>query len=279
MNAKNRSQETERRTIAGLLCIAAVVILVAPPGVALETEICDIEILIDGKPITEYASRGTTYIEALRGREYGVRLSNRTDRRIAVALAVDGLNSIDAKTTDARSASKWVLGPHETTTIEGWQMSAGTARKFFFTTEEHSYGEWLGLTENLGVIEAVVFKEKLPRRTVREWLSGRAAPAPQSAGATRPSTESRSKSAEKSDTDDLAATGIGREIDHRVRRVHLELEHQPATRLRVRYEYRPQLVHLGVLPSPEEVEALDRRERARGFEDFAFAPDPFAGGR
>ena len=279
MHPKRRILSFERRAASLLLCAATAVILIAPPARGMETGICDIQILVDGRPLTEYAARGTTYIEALRGREYGVRLSNRTDRRIAVALAVDGLNSIDAKTTGARSASKWVLGPHETITVEGWQMSAGTARRFFFTTEEQSYGDWLGRTENLGVIEAVVFKEKVPRRILREWVGRRAAPAPQSAGKAGPSAESVPNSREESGADDLAATGIGREIDHRVRRVHLELEAQPAARLRVRYEYRPQLVHLGVLPSPDEVKALDRRERARGFEDFAFAPDPFAGGR
>jgi hypothetical protein len=129
------------------------------------------------------------------------------------------------------------------------------------------------------VIEAVVFKEKLPRKTFSEWLSGRAAPAPRAAEGARPSAEKQSDAAEKSDADDLAATGIGREVDHRVRRVHLELEDTPATRLRLRYEYREQLVRLGVLPSPEETRALERRERARGFEDFQFAPDPFSGGR
>ena len=208
-----------------------------------------------------------------------MRLSNQTSRRVAVALAVDGLNSIDAKTTDAKSASKWVLGPRESVTIEGWQMSAATARRFFFTTEEHSYGEWLGRTENLGVIEAVVFEERLPRKTINEWLSGRAAPAPRAAEGARRSPDERSDVAEKSDADDLAATGIGREVDHRVRRVHLELEETPATQLRLRYEYREQLVRLGVLPSPEETRALERRERARGFEDFQFSPDPFAGNR
>jgi hypothetical protein len=34
-----------------------------------------------------------------------------------------------------------------------------------------------------------------------------------------------------------------------------------------------------VLPSPEEERALARRERASGFGDFEFAPDPFARGR
>lgn len=158
-------------------------------------------------------------------------------------------------------------------------MSTGTARKFFFTTEEHSYGEWLGRTENLGVIEAVVFKEKLPRRTIGKWLDSRAAPAPESVGEARPAEEPEPSSAEKSDADDFAATGIGREIGHRVHRVRLDLESSPATRVRIRYEFRPQLVRLGVLPDVEQADTLDRRERARGFEDFSFAPDPFAGGR
>jgi hypothetical protein len=41
----------------------------------------------------------------------------------------------------------------------------------------------------------------------------------------------------------------------------------------IRYEYRPQLVRLGVLlPGTDEMVQLDRRERARGFD--AFCPEP-----
>jgi hypothetical protein len=64
-----------------------------------------------------------------------------------------------------------------------------------------------------------------------------------------------------------------------VQRVHLDLENRPACKLRLRYEYRKQLVHLGVLPFAEEETELARRERANGFSDFAFAPDPFTDGR
>jgi hypothetical protein len=109
--------------------------------------------------------------------------------------------------------------------------------------------------------------------------SRRAAPAPGAAEGSSPSVRADGDAAAKSEVDDLAATGIGRQVDHRVRRVHLELENRPAANLRIRYEYREQLVRLGVLPSPEETRALERRERARGFEDFQFAPDPFAGSR
>jgi hypothetical protein len=171
-----------------------------------------------------------------------------------------------------------VLGPHETIVVEGWQVSADAARRFFFTSEGHSYGAWLGESTNLGVIEAVAFREKPPKKTGFDSFLGSRAEAPKSSGPVRRSAESASEES-AGPGDDLAATGIGRTIDHRVRRVHLELEARPASQLRIRYEYRPQLVQLGVLPSASDERALARRERARGFAGFEFAPDPFEGGR
>ena len=267
------------KSAAALVC-AGVAVLAAlaacQPVEALETGVCRIEVLVDGKPLTEYPARGTTYIEAFKGREYALRLTNLIDRRIAVALAVDGLNSIDAKTTAADKASKWVLGPHESTVISGWQVSSNDARRFFFTTEEQSYGAWLDRTTNLGVIEAVVYRERRPRWTMDRLMGSRSRDRSAAASPAPPATKAEERSLEGSAADeDLAATGIGRRVDHHVRRVRLDLEDQPAARLRLRYEYRKQLVHLGVLPSLEEREALARRERATGFSDFSFAPDPF----
>lgn len=280
MIRQDRKHPHKLPTGALLAIFAAVALITAGgPVEALEADVCRIEVLVDGKPVTEYPARGTTYIEALRGREYALRLTNLIDRRIAVALAVDGLNSIDAKSTPASKASKWVLGPFATTTISGWQISSTDARRFFFTTEEESYGTWLGRDTNLGVIEAVVFRERKPKITLGQWLGSRSKAAPSPSGRALPSTEAEKRSGETADADDLAATGIGRRVDHKVHRVHLELEDRPASQLRLRYEYRRQLVHLGVLPSLEEETALARRERASGFSDFSFAPDPFSHGR
>ena len=82
--------------------------------------------------------------------------------RVAVALSVDGLNSIDAKHTTAWNASKWVVGPYQTIRIGGWQMSSERARRFYFTTERDSYAAKLGQTANLGLISAVFFREQTP---------------------------------------------------------------------------------------------------------------------
>ncbi len=128
-----------------------------------------LDVLVDGRERPEYAARGTVYVEALRGRDYALRLSNPTGTRIAVALSVDGLNTIDSRRTTARDARKWVLAPYETVVIPGWQVSNAASRKFVFTGERGSYGAALGKTQDLGVIEAVFFRERLPYRVERRW--------------------------------------------------------------------------------------------------------------
>ncbi len=122
----------------------------------------DVDIIVDGAPQTRYAHHGRWYVEAQKGREYAIRLRNPYPVRVAVALSVDGLNTIDARETTAAEARKWVLGPYETVTISGWQTSRFEARRFEFTTEARSYGQALGKTANLGMISAVFFKERVP---------------------------------------------------------------------------------------------------------------------
>jgi len=265
-----------------LFLVAMIITLsfTAVPADAHNQELLALDVLVNGTPLQEIHARNTTYIEAVRHAEYALRLRNRTGHRMAVALSVDGLNTIDAKTGSSSNASKWVLDPWETVTIEGWQIGADNARMFFFTSEEKSYGEWLGKTANLGVIEAVAYREFIPppppqpryereKKESARMRSGESA-APQASGKAAPMPPQ--------DLDDgMAATGIGRKIDHRVTRVQLQLESHPAAQLRLRYEYRTQLVSLGVLPSPEEEQAIARRENARGFSDFDFAPDPWEG--
>jgi hypothetical protein len=90
----------------------------------------DLEVLVNGRPIEEYYARGRTYIEAIEGAEYELRVRNPSGDRVAVALSVDGLNTIDARHTSAWNASKWVIEPYQTITISGWQMSTERARRF-----------------------------------------------------------------------------------------------------------------------------------------------------
>jgi len=264
--------------IAAIATVGAI----APPAAACRIPPPDaryaMEVLVDGRPLTLYDTAGTSYVEALKGREYAIRLTNRTGEPVAVALAVDGLNSIDARHTSAQEARKWILDPWQTVTLSGWQTSEGTARRFVFTSESKSYGSWLGRTNDLGVITAAFFREARRNDVAPPAVS---APAPLSkrmkendaaAGGAMERALGDTKAAAK---DELAATGIGREVEHRVRRVQFDTENAPAAIVSVRYEYRDALVRLGVIPGVDE--ELARRERARGFDDSGYAPDPFRG--
>ena len=73
--------------------------------------------------------------------------------------------------------------------------------------------------------------------------------------------------------DEFAATGMGRRTGHAVTQVWLNLEDTPAQTVNIRYEFRPQLVRLGILPPVPTADPLQRRERARGFEP-GFSPEP-----
>jgi len=231
------------------------------------------EILVDGRPLAVYPHDGTSYIEAIQSREYAIRLTNRTGERVAVALAVDGLNSIDAKHGTAYEARKWILDPWQTVTLPGWQTSSGTARRFVFTTESRSYGSWLGRTSDLGVITAAFFRER--RRPEPAPLADNQRD--EGGMSQRDSAQEKCAANAPAAKDKLAATGIGSQVDHPVTRVEFDEEYAPASVVALRYEYHDALVRLGVLPTDGEAAALARRERSRGFVPDLFAPDPYAG--
>lgn len=267
---------------AGLAAIGAITSPVSACRIPPPDPGYSMEVLVDGNPLPRYASGGTSYIEARKGREYAIRLTNRTGERVAVALAVDGLNSIDARHTSVQDARKWILAPWETVTLSGWQTSEGTARRFVFTTESKSYGAWLSRTNDLGVITAAFFRENRRHEMPLPEISA-AAPSMKRMQRNDGAVEGGIEGAREKETgdskaaakDELAATGIGREIEHRVVRVEFDEEPAPTSVVSVRYEYRDALVRLGVLPACDE--ALARRERAHSFDDSAFAPDPFRG--
>ena len=224
----------------------------------------DLEVLVNGRPLDEYYARGRTYIEAIQGAEYDLRVHNPSGDRVAVALSVDGLNTIDARHTSAWNASKWVIEPYQTITISGWQMSTERARRFYFTNERDSYGAKLGQTANLGVISAVFFREReRPISVTPPYPITKDRREEQSAGVhNAPADKSMRR-----DDDDYAATGIGRNVRNDVRWVNMDLDSNAVGEVTIRYEYYSALLKLGVIP--RERYPLQRREDSRGF-----SPEP-----
>lgn len=302
------STVTKRLGLTGLALMAGVMSLVSGnEAQAASSGPYSMDVIVNGRDAREYYGRGTTYVEARQGQEYEIRLSNHTGERVAVALAVDGLNTIDAKHTSAQAARKWILAPYQTITVHGWQTSSSTARSFYFTSESGSYGAWMGDTRNLGNISAAFFREIRPQEPVymtpqpyyrgydedsnelsrgdaRNKSEAAAKSAPSAGtGAMRNSAPSASaessarQMAPQAPRDELAATGIGRETRNDVYTTTFRAESAPSGVVTVRYEYRNKLIELGVLPRPYRPDPMVRRENSSGFSDYGYAPDPYRG--
>ncbi len=249
----------------------------------------DLSVVVDGANAAQYPFQNRTYIEAIRGRSFTLRIANPTSQRVAVAVSVDGRNVIDAKRSTALQATKWVLWPGQTLDVPGWQVSGQTARRFFFTETGRSYARWLGDTANVGTIEAVFFRERVrpqavapPRRPMAEDIqegasksqaearTRDAAPVPPSAASGSAGARREMAQPRPNESDRLAATGIGERTDNPVEWVEFDEDPIPAARVALRYEFRAELVRLGVLSRADDLFA---RDRGRGFEP-EYAPEP-----
>ena len=250
----------------------------------------DVEVVANGSPLEAMYGRGRRYVEAREGSEYELVVRNPLTVRVAVALSVDGLNTIDARRTSSWESSKWVIEPYGTVRIKGWQTSSTNARRFYFTTERDSYAAKLGRASDLGVITAVFYRESAPRRILpppRPYYDEDGSAEPRSRSEAPTERESRGRDGAKSGDsagatsngprrdDGYAATGMGSSTRYDVEWIQMRLERSPAAEITIRYEYRDALIRLGLLPRYDRDEdALRRRERARGFEDRRYSPEP-----
>jgi hypothetical protein len=259
------------RRINIILTVAAVA-LSSATSFAAATSGFGLNVLVNGSERPEYHGRGNVYVEAIRGSDYAIRLTNPMSYRVAVALSVDGLNTIDARHTAARDAAKWVLDPYESTVISGWQVNQRAARRFYFTGESDSYGAAIGQTENLGIIEAVFYRERFSEVDAYRELERRKSEAEGAARNGAAPAPAAAPKAQASLSDDYAGTGMGTKTQHAVRTVDIELNPHPVASVRIRYEFHPQLVKLGILPQFASPSPLERREHARGFEGYC--PEP-----
>jgi hypothetical protein len=289
--------------LLSLLCALSILVSLAPAGrvgaqdgravrVRPEYGRFDVEVVVNGYPLEAIYGRGRRYVEAREGSEYELVVRNPLGVRVAVALSVDGLNTIDARRASSWESSKWVIEPYGTARIRGWQTSSTSARRFYFTTERDSYAAKLGRASDLGVITAVFYRESAPRRVLpppRPYYDEDGSVEPRSRSEAPAEKESRGREGAKSgdsagatanrprrDDDGYAATGIGRSTRYDVEWIQMQLERSPAAEITIRYEYRDALIRLGLLPRyyRDDEDALRRRERARGFEDHRYSPEP-----
>lgn len=121
----------------------------------------ELDVLVNGKPVREYAHEGKSFIESREGTEYALRVKNQTSGRVLAVLSVDGINIISGKpVTDAASETGYVLGPWEEQTLRGYRVDEKTVATFKFVKRGESYATEKGEGQGNGVIAVRVFGER-----------------------------------------------------------------------------------------------------------------------
>ncbi|MEO5843597.1 MAG: hypothetical protein ABIQ33_02030 [Caldimonas sp.] len=276
-----------RRALLTLLAAAAATACSSPPAAAVGS-LVDMQIVdrSRGDTLSTWRHRGASYVAGRPGDRYAVRLTNRSSGRVLVVLSVDGVNAVSGDTA-AVSQTGYVLAPYQSAEITGWRKTYSEAAAFYFTALPDSYASRTGRPDNVGVIGAAVFRER-----VAEQFGGWSQPAPSvakesGAASGRMEAERQGPSAANSDaaapmqeparrsrselaTRDEKKLGTGhgeREYSPTTQTAFERASSTPAEVVQVRYDSYANLIASGVIqrsrPTPRQPDAFP-----------SFVPDP-----
>jgi len=221
-----------------------------------KTYVVDVRIVSDkGEAFPKYKTflRGHRegeyyYMEAVKGQRYSIQVTNKSDRRIGVVIAVDGRNIIDGKKSNLlRNERMYIIGPYDTNTFEGWRTGMDRTNRFYFTEQSDSYAEKVFADATaLGTIALAVYKEKIPEIAPHFDMSFQKKEAP-AAGAPSGSSESRAASKHKQKESEQPGTGFGETTYSPAYVVQFDPEHSIAEKIVLKYEWRSELCRKGII--------------------------------
>ena len=265
-----------RRLLLTLLAAAATSACTALPAHA-TGNLVDLQIVdrSRGNVLPTWRHRGTSWVAGRPGDRYALRLSNRTGGRVLVVLSVDGVNVVSGETASTGQTG-YVLGPWASAEITGWRKSYSEAAAFYFTALPDSYAARTDRPDNVGVIGAAIFRERVVQPVQRPIESqppvasgrpdGRHAPgarAPRpgrgppptpraSARPPRRPLRRRCATASRWPRREKLGTGHGeREYSPTTQTTFERASSQPAEIVQVRYDSHANLVAAGVIGRPQ----------------------------
>jgi len=249
-----------------------------------EGNLVDVQVRVDGQAAPLYLAPGRNdrrYLQAFAGRNYTLVLRNNTGQRVAVLIAVDGLNVVSGEMSRLHSDEQmYVLAPWQSTTIRGWRTNLDEVRRFVFVDERRSYAERTGqANSDMGWIRVLAFREQqrplawgkirqgyrddgtraqVPQESnekrARDSREEQAPPPvaenaqPNSGKAVVPEAEGNMSRSEPKDGGTFPGTGWGERRSDPVRRVEFTPEKWATDHLKFRYEYASGLRALGIIP-------------------------------
>jgi hypothetical protein len=188
------------------------------------------------------------YMEAVKGQRYSVEVTNKSDRRIGVVIAVDGRNIIDGKKSDLkRNERMYIIGPYEANIFEGWRTGMDRTNRFYFTEQSDSYAEKVFADASaMGTIALAVYRERLPETSPYQGSSPQMKEAPAEAAPGAPA-ESRSRDRAEQKKAEQPGTGFGETTYSPAYVVQFDPEHTAVERIVLKYEWRSELCRKGII--------------------------------
>jgi len=117
-----------------------------------------------GSPLRTFDHEGQRFVLGSHGQRYTLVLRNHSGRRVEAVVSVDGRDVVSGRVADFVRERGYVLAPYATLRIEGFRKSFSEVAAFRFSTPEGSYSARMGTPENVGVIGAAFFPERVRPR-------------------------------------------------------------------------------------------------------------------
>jgi len=117
-------------------------------------------VLVNGKPIKEYAHDGKIFIEGRPNSTYSIKIKNNSNKGALAILSVDGINVISGEIATEQGAG-YVVDARSSTVIKGFRQDLDSVGTFKFCQSGDSYCNEAGMKGNNGVIGILVVEEKV----------------------------------------------------------------------------------------------------------------------
>lgn len=190
-----------------------------------------------GRTLPVYYDNGRHYVAGVPGREYSIRIRNRSHSDLLAVVSVDGVNVVTGETASVDQGG-YILHRRQRFDIKGWRKSLEQVASFYFSNLDDSYAARTGRPDNVGVIGVAMFK----RKAEVPYFDG-------FSKAPEPAAPRARESEERSDDAARLGTGHGRQQTSVVRYGQFERESaSPNEIVTIYYDSRANLVARGIIP-------------------------------
>lgn len=219
-----------------------------------------------GRTLPIHWHEGRAYIVGEPGREYSIRVRNRSGEDLLAVTSVDGVNVVSGRTA-SYSQGGYVVGPWQRTDINGWRKNLDETAAFYFTSLGDSYAGRTGRPDDVGVIGVALFQRAAYDRSEEGPAPERWEPKREAS----PSTKEAPQGNKKSMPGAPIGTGHGMIEDSLAQESRFERATEtPVETVAIYYDSYRNLVAQGVIRSryPE------RRDPAPFPREQGYVPDP-----